>query len=129
MLNLILLTNFSRIFSHGAGKTVSSDSENVNAGSIIESSIASLCDLFRALHPVVHASKMKASVALRIRLSNDCSYLSEEIDRIAQGPIGLRQTDIVMLSVVSADLRRLSEKYLENCLVSRFRLFGSRSVP
>ena len=71
---------------------------------------------------------MKASVALRIRLSNDCSYLSGEIDRILRDePIGLRQT--VRLSAVSADLRRLSEKYLEDCLVGPFHLSAIISSP
>ncbi|KAF8324318.1 uncharacterized protein EI90DRAFT_3075846 [Cantharellus anzutake] len=91
--------------------------DNSNVGSVIESAIASLCDLFRAVYPVTHASKMRASAALRVRFSNDCSYLSEGIEKILlDEPVGLRRTDVATLSVVSADLKRMGRKYLGDCL-------------
>ncbi|QRV74043.1 centromere/kinetochore protein zw10 [Ceratobasidium sp. AG-Ba] len=61
-------------------------------GSLVLGCIPSFFDLFRALVPVAHGAYMAASGGIAMRFSNDCIYLSDEMDRlisdIPEGTVG-----------------------------------------
>ncbi|KAK0202563.1 hypothetical protein DFS33DRAFT_910256 [Desarmillaria ectypa] len=54
-------------------------------GNLLLQTAPSVVDLYKALHPVVFSGELKTALDAPLRFSNDCLYLSQELERIDAG--------------------------------------------
>jgi len=85
-------------------------------GTLIMQSGAMALDLYRALHPVVAASRL-SQPAGRMQFSNDCYYLSEEMARMLKHEKGLLSVQD-RLEECKNDLKILADSWFHQSIVS-----------
>ncbi|KAF8677565.1 Centromere/kinetochore Zw10 [Rhizoctonia solani] len=87
-------------------------------GALVLGCIPSFFDLFRALVPVAHGGPMAASAGIAMRFSNDCLYMSEEINRIIAGvpPGAVGEGVRPKLQEVKEKLKVFGESWFEEVL-------------
>ncbi|KAI0792011.1 hypothetical protein C8Q75DRAFT_714752 [Abortiporus biennis] len=61
--------------------------ENGPVGIVLNQTAGLILDLYRALFPVSFSAQLSQSAKQSIRFSNDCSWLSSEVERIALGDV------------------------------------------
>ncbi|KAK0466988.1 Centromere/kinetochore Zw10-domain-containing protein [Desarmillaria tabescens] len=56
-------------------------------GNLLLQTAPSVVDLYKALYPVVFSGELKTALDAPLRFSNDCLYLSQELERIDAGAV------------------------------------------
>ncbi|KAK0188663.1 hypothetical protein F5146DRAFT_1002724 [Armillaria mellea] len=56
-------------------------------GNLLLQTAPSVVDLYKALYPVVFSGELKTTLDAPVRFSNDCLYLSQELERIDAGAV------------------------------------------
>ncbi|KAG7445004.1 uncharacterized protein BT62DRAFT_951320 [Guyanagaster necrorhizus] len=62
-------------------------------GNLLLQTAPSVVDLYKALYPVVFSGELKTAVDAPLRFSNDCLYLSQELERIDAGTVEERMQE------------------------------------
>ena len=109
-----------------ASSGIFSKSSVSTPGTLITQSGALVLDLYRALHPVVAASRL-SQPAGRMQFSNDCFHLSEEVDRILKHEQGLSSIQ-EKLEECKDDLKVLANSWFYRGIVSGRHLVKSACI-
>lgn len=97
---------------------------DLSPGTLLLQSAPSVLDLYRALYPVVFGSQLQSSMQAPIRFSNNCLYLSQEVEKLENRSTLVKDR----LSECRHRLRVLSDSWLDDAIVSTRNkcVFGDR---
>ena len=85
-------------------------------GTLILQSALSILDLYRALYPITPRTHISPSSEFPLRFSNDCLYLSREVDRI-EGTVPEDNQLKQKFEDSKQNLKVLGDSWFEDCIV------------